>query len=118
MRTRVFLAALAVCSGAAARSVAGQSLCGVAPVVTDSARDEVSAVLESGSPLVQELRQEQHLPKSGPITPVTLVDNRVICGRLATLFDHAITPGTKFVVLRVGPLYYVREPEQQRGTGI
>src|SRR3982751_4448080 len=101
MRTRLFLTALAVCLSAAARSVAGRSLCAATQTLADSARDEVTAVLQSGSPLVQEMRQEQRLPKSGPITPVTLVSDRVVCGRLATLFDHAITPGTKFVVLRV-----------------
>jgi hypothetical protein len=78
----------------------------------------VSGVLESGSQLVKELRQEQRLPSTGPISPVTVVRDRFVCGRLATLFDHEIAPGISFVVLRVGPLYYAREPDQRRGTGI
>ena len=78
----------------------------------------MSGVLESGSQLVKELRQEQRLPSTGAISPVTVVRDRFVCGRLATLFDHEVAPGISFVVLRVGPLYYAREPDQRRGTGI
>jgi hypothetical protein len=95
-----------------------QAPCAVTPTLVDSARDEVGSVLGSNSPLVQELRQEQKLPKTGPIFPVTVVRDRFICGRLATAFKHDIPPGVSFVVLRVGPLYYAREPDQRRGTGI
>jgi hypothetical protein len=75
-------------------------------------------VLGSGSQLVTELRQEQKLPKTGPIMPMTLVRDRFACGRLATLFNHDIAPGVSFVVLRVGPLYYARDPDQHRSTGV
>jgi hypothetical protein len=78
----------------------------------------VTGVLDSGSPLVKELRQEQGLPNTGSISPVSLVRDRFVCARLATLFDHEVAPGVAFVVLRVGPLYYAREPDQRRGTGI
>jgi len=92
--------------------------CLVAPVLVDSARDEVESVLESPSPLVQEMRQEQKLPKSGPIGPITVVKDRVICSRIGTQFDRDIPPNVAYVVLRVGPLLYARDPDQRRGTGI
>jgi hypothetical protein len=119
MRTRLFVAAIALCSSAAsARSAFAQAPCAVSSVLADSARDDVSAVLESDSKLIQELRHEQQLPESGPITPVALVSDPLVCTRLKALFDHAIGPRVSFVVLRVGPLYYVREPDQRRSTGL
>lgn len=117
MRTRLFIAAIALCSSAAsARSVA-QAPCSVSSAVADSARNDVTAVLESDSKLVQELRHEQQLPESGPITPIAVVSDPLVCARLKTLFDHAIGSAS-FVVLRVGPLYYARVPDQRRGTGL
>jgi hypothetical protein len=104
--------------GFSARSAAGQAPCATTAAVADSARDEVSGVLQSGSQLVKELRQEQRLPQTGPITPVSVIRDRFVCARLATLFDHDVAPGVSFVVLRVGPLYYAREPDQRKGTGI
>jgi len=120
MKRHTFVATLALTASAlSARYASAQAPCATAPaVVVDSARTEVSGVLESGSQLVKELRQEQRLPSTGPISPVTVVRDRFVCGRLATLFDHEIAPGISFVVLRVGPLYYAREPDQRRGTGI
>lgn len=118
MKARPYLATLALCLGALARPLLAQAPCAVTPTLADSARDEVMSVLNSGSQLVQELREEQHLPKTGAIGPVTLVRDRFICGRLATLFDRDIPPGVSFVVLRIGPLYYAREPDQRRATGI
>jgi hypothetical protein len=100
------------------RIAAAQAPCAVAAAVVDSARNEVVSVLDSGSPLVTELRQEQGLPKAGSITPVTVVRDRFVCGHLATTFGHDVAPGVSFVVLRVGPLYYAREPDQHRGTGV
>jgi hypothetical protein len=118
MRTRLFIVAIALCSSAApVRSVLAQAPCAVSPVLADSARDDVNAVLESGSKLVRELRNEQRLPESGPITPVAVVSDPLVCARLKTLFDHAIG-SVSFVVLRVGPLYYAREPDQRRATGL
>ena len=116
---RSSVAALAVCVCAlSSRQAVGQAPCALSPAVLDSARDEVTSVLGSGSQLVTELRQEQKLPKTGPITPVTLVRDRFTCGKLATLFDHEIAQGVSFTVLRVGPLFYARDPDQQRSTGI
>jgi hypothetical protein len=119
MRRHQFVTVLALSAGAfAARSLGAQAPCATTAAVADSAREEVSGVLQSGSQLVTELRQEQNLPKSGPITPVSLVRDRFVCAKLASLFDHDVAPGVSFVVLRVGPLFYAREPDQRRGTGI
>ena len=115
---RLFAVLALTASAASAQSAGVQAPCSITAAVADSARDEVSGVLQSGSQLVKELRQEQKLPQTGPITPVTVVRDRFTCGRLATLFDHEVAPGVSFVVLRVGPLYYAREPDQRRGTGI
>ena len=120
MKRHTFIATLALtASGYAPRYASAQAPCATSPaVVIDSARTEVVGVLDSGSPLVKELRHDQSLPSTGVIFPVTLVRDRFVCGRLATLFDHEVAPGVSFVVLRVGPLYYAREPDQRRGTGI
>jgi hypothetical protein len=115
-------AALVACamsvSAVWSHAVNAQVPCALTSILVDSARDEVSSVLESPSPLVQEMRQEQHLPKSGPIGPVSVVRDRVICSRIGTQFDREIAPNVSYVVLRVGPLYYARDPDQRRGTGI
>src|SRR3954466_14785551 len=119
MMPRLYTAALILCLCAPLVSpAAAQAPCAVTQTLADSARDEVSSVLGSGSQLVVELRQEQGLPKTGPITPVSLVRDRYACGRLATLFDHDIAQGVSFVVLRVGPLYYARDPDQRKSTGV
>jgi len=119
MKPRPYLATLALCLGTfAARHASAQAPCAGTSILVDSARDEVTSVLQSGSQLVQELRQEQNLPKTGAIGLISLVRDRFVCGRLATLFDHDVAPGVTFTVLRVGPLYYAREPDQRKGTGI
>ena len=78
MKRHQLLAVLALTAiGFSARSAAGQAPCAITVAVADSARDEVSGVLQSGSQLVKELRQEQHLPQTGPITPVSIVRGSV-----------------------------------------
>ncbi len=42
----------------------------------------------------------------------------MICTRMTPALGHAISPTTRFAVLKVGPLYYARDPDQQRGTGV
>ena len=115
-------AALVACalsvSALSSRAVSAQVPCAATSILVDSAREEVASVLESASPLVQELREEQHLPKTGPIGPVSVVRDRVICSRIGTQFDREIAPNVSYVVLRVGPLLYARDPDQRRGTGI
>jgi len=101
----------------AARGAVAQN-CSTAQAQVDSAKSEVSSVLNSGSSLVAEMRQEQKLPATGDIGPVSVVRDRPVCSKIATQFDHEVAPSASLVVLRVGPLFYAREPDQKRGTGI
>ena len=101
----------------AARGAIAQN-CSTSQVQVDSAKSEVSSVLNSGSSLVAELRQEQKIPATGDIGPVSVVRDRPVCSKIATQFDHEVASSASFVVLRVGPLFYAREPDQKRGTGI
>ena len=101
----------------AARGASAQN-CSTSQVKVDSAKSEVTSVLNSGSALVAEMRQEQRLAATGDIGPVTVVQDRPVCAKIATQFDHEVAPNASLVVLRVGPLFYAREPDQKRGTGI
>ena len=92
--------------------------CSTLQVQVDSAKDEVTSVLNSGSALVAEMRQEQHLPATGDIGPISVVRDRPVCAKIATQFDHEIPSSASLVVLKIGPLFYAREPDQKRGTGI
>lgn len=76
------------------------------------------AVLLSDGELAKEIRQEQHIASASDLSPIALVRDRAICARLAGQFGHFVAPGIGFVVLRVGPLYYAREPDQRLGTGV
>jgi hypothetical protein len=116
-RLRLTLLSCACVSLFAARGASAQS-CSAAQAQVDSAKSEVSSVLNSGSSLVAELRQEQHLPATGDIGPVSVVSDRPVCAKIATQFDHEVSSSASLVVLRVGPLLYAREPDQKRGTGI
>ena len=100
------------------RVSAGQAPCATATrAVADSAREEVMTVLTSQGQLGQELRQEQGLGDAKTLAP-QMVRDGLVCSKLATQFGHPIGARTRFVVLRVGPLFYAREPDQRRGTGI
>ncbi|HSQ33125.1 MAG TPA: hypothetical protein VLN49_24895 [Gemmatimonadaceae bacterium] len=76
------------------------------------------AVLSNSGELAKEIRQEQRIANPRDLSPITLVRDRAVCARLAGQFGHFVAPGVGFVVLRVGPLYYAREPDQHRGTGV
>lgn len=117
MSRATLLSCVALVSMFAARSAHAQN-CSTLQVQVDSARDEVSSVLNSPSSLVSEMREEQHLPATGPIGPITVVRDRPVCSKIATQFDHEIPSGASLVVLKIGPLFYAREPDQKRGTGI
>ena len=52
------------------------------------------------------------------ILTMTPVKERYICARLAGAFSHMVAPGVSFAVLRIGPVYYARDPDQRRGTGV
>lgn len=117
MKIRI-LAAWALIAAAAAAKAGAQAPCLTLKAVVDSARDDALSVLTSDRPLVAELRREQHIASADALTPVRVVNERYVCARMAALFDHSIAPGIRFAVLKIGPLYYARDPDQQRGTGI
>ncbi|HTE46478.1 MAG TPA: hypothetical protein VK636_14590, partial [Gemmatimonadaceae bacterium] len=54
----------------------------------------------------------------GDLQPVTIIRERFICAQIAGTFAHAVPPGVAFVVLKIGPLYYARDPDQRSGTGV
>jgi hypothetical protein len=97
---------------------AGEAPCALSGAVIDSARVDASSVLFSDSPLVAELRREQNIPASANQVPVSVVRDGLICQRLSTQFDHRHSATSKFAVLRVGPIYYVRDPDQSHATGM
>lgn len=100
------------------RAAAAQAPCSTKAAVVDSARDDALSVLTSDRPLVLELRREQNMTKESDLAPITVINERYVCAKLAGAFDHLIAPGVSFAVLRIGPLYYARDPDQRRGTGI
>ena len=95
-----------------------QVFCATGAAQVDSARDEVFSVLGNDSQLAREIRQEQHIANTSELAKMSLVQDRALCSRAATRIDHPLPAGASVVVLRVGPLYYVREPDQQKGTGV
>ena len=103
---------------AAARLSFAQAPCSSSPAMADSARADLTAVLASGSPLVAELRQEQGLAANDNGERATVVKERYICARAAAALSHIIAPGITFPVLRVGSMYYVRDPDQRQATGV
>jgi hypothetical protein len=113
---RVAVALIASLGFVPAQAAMGQAPCAVSSAVVDSARSELMQVLENGGQVATEIRQEHGLPAKLP--EIKLVRDAVVCTRIATAFGHAVNRGDTYVVLRVGPLYYAREPYQRRGTGV
>jgi hypothetical protein len=99
-------------------NLSAQVFCATGPAQIDSARDEVFSVLGNDSQLAREIRQEQHIASADDLGKMSLVRDRAICSRVATRIDHPIPAGAAVVVLQVGSLYYVREPDQKKGTGV
>jgi hypothetical protein len=99
------------------RAASAQAPCSVARVLVDSAKDEVLNVLTSGGQVVQELRQDLRITKLENLRPFEIVRDPATCIRLAPNFGRTLEPGTRFVVLRVGPMYYARDPDQNKATG-
>jgi hypothetical protein len=95
-----------------------QVFCGTGAAQVDSARDEVLSVLANDGQLAREIRQEQHIASADELAKMSLVQDRAVCSRAATRIDHPLPTGAAVMVLRVGPLYYVREPDQRKGTGV
>jgi len=111
-------ALVVLASVVAGRTASSQVPCSASKIVADSARDEVLAVLSSDGELAKEIRQEQGIANAHDLAPIALVRDRAVCARLAGSFGHFVAPGIGFVVLRVGRLYYAREPDQRLGTGV
>ena len=101
-----------------AHNTSAQVFCATSPAQIDSARDEVMSVLANDSQLAREIRQEQHIASTDELAKMSLVKDRAVCSRVASRIDHPLPTGAAVVVLRVGPLYYVREPDQKKGTGV
>lgn len=92
--------------------------CAVSPVLVDSARDEVLSVLTSASPVIREMRQDLGIVRMEEFAPVTVIRDGATCSRVAGSFDHQLDAGASFVLLRLGRVYYARDPDQRRSTGI
>jgi hypothetical protein len=112
---------LLVMGGTQARFVRAQSRtapCAVSPILVDSARDEVLSVLTSASPVIREMRQDLGIVRLEEFSPVTVIRDGAVCSRAAGNFDRQLGPDASFVVLRLGRVFYARDPDQRRGTGI
>jgi hypothetical protein len=109
--------ALLIAAFFAARAGA-QVPCSTNLAVLDSARDDAHTVLTSGSPLIEEMRQEQRMTRVEDVMKMTPVKERFACAKLAGAFSHLVAPGVSFGVLRIGNVYYARDPDQRRGTGV
>ena len=111
-----FFAALAILAGAGASRVQAQAPCSTRRAVVDSARSDIFTVLGSDGQLVAELRREQGI-SADSIKPVTITDP-TICTKLAPAFNRLIPTTASYAVLRVGNMYYARDPDQKRATGV
>jgi hypothetical protein len=114
----MLVAAAAIFVLGAHEKLSAQVFCATGAAQVDSARDEVLSVLANDSQLAREIRQEQHIATADELGKMSLINDRAFCSRAATRIDHPLPTGASVVVLRVGPLYYVREPDQKKGTGV
>jgi hypothetical protein len=110
------LGALALFVACSASELAAQAPCSTKRAVVDSARSDVFTVLGSDGKLVAELRQEQGIVADS-LRPVTVTDPKV-CAKLATAFNRLLPTTATYAVLRVGSVYYARDPDQKRATGV
>ena len=115
MKARLF-AALALMVASGVSTLGAQAPCSTKRAVVDSARADVFTVLGSDGKLVQELRREQGI-SADSLVPVTITDPKV-CTRLAPAFNRLIPTTSTFAVLRIGKIYYARDPDQRRATGV
>jgi hypothetical protein len=111
---------LIVCAiiAATTHTVGAQATCSSSTARADSARADLVAVMSSGSPLVAEMRTEQGLARSQNGEDAVIVKDDAACARIAGTFKRPIPPGSSLTVLRMGSLYYVRDPDQQQSTGL
>jgi len=114
---RILMACLVLAGATAVPGAASaQTPCTTRRAVVDSARDDVLSILGGDNRLVKELRDEQGL-KRDQLRPVTVSD-RYVCAHMVPAFNRMIPPGVEFAVLKVGPLFYARDPDQKRSTGV
>jgi hypothetical protein len=92
--------------------------CALTAPVLDSALADVKAILFSDSRLIAELRREQGIPDSPADVTVSMVSDGSVCRRLASQLDHVVASTTRLAVLRVGSIFYARDPDQRRATGV
>jgi hypothetical protein len=120
MKRRIVLATSLAFSAVAlgASDAKAQGRCAATASTIDSARVEATATLFSDRPLAAELRREQGIPNSATQVAVSAVHDGAVCARLASQFGHVLKPSAKFAVLRVGPIYYARDPDQNHATGL
>jgi len=100
------------------RPALAQAPCLTTQAVVDSAREDALAILTAERPLTIELRAEHGIKSAAEISFTDVVRDRRICAKLAGAFDHLIAPGVSFAVVRLGPFYYARDPNQTRSTGV
>ena len=115
MKTR-HLVALTLLIASSASILGAQAPCSNRRAVVDSARDDIFTVLGSDGRLIEELRKEQGLTADS-IRAITVLDP-LVCTKLATAFNRLLPTTTTFAVLRFGNLYYARDPDQKRSTGV
>lgn len=115
MKSTLF-AAVALLAVSGASQLHAQAPCDTKRAVVDSAREDVFTVLGSDGKLVQELRREQGI-SADSIAPVTISDPAV-CAKMAGAFNRLLPRASTFAVLRVGNVYYGRDPDQKRATGV
>jgi hypothetical protein len=115
MKARL-LAALTLVVACSTSPLVAQAPCSTRRAVVDSAREDVFTVLGSDGKLVAELRQEQGI-SADSIRPVTVTDPSV-CAKLATAFNRLLPTTATFAVLRIGNVFYARDPDQKRATGV
>lgn len=118
MQFKTAASLLALCAvSAMPRAARAQAPCSLATAVVDSARDDLRSILASDSKLVAELKQEQSLGDTKSLD-MPVVRDAAVCAKLAGTFSHLVPPGTSFAVIRLGNLYYARDPQQKRATGV
>lgn len=111
--------ALVVCVVAAtARTAGAQAPCSSSQQMADSARAELTMVMTSASPLVTEMRTQQRIAPNEDGRNAVVVNERTACTQIAAAFVHPIAAQTSFTVLRLGSLYYARDPDQKQATGV
>jgi len=91
--------------------------CTISRILADSARDEALSVLRSDMQLAQELRRDLGVGIDA-FAPVEIIRQRSACVRAASAFGREIGPSARFVLLKLGPVYYARDPDQKIATGV